>query len=228
MSLSSEQALRQELGRDERLLWNGVPKQGLLFRASDLLAVPFSLLWGGFAIFWEYSVTSAKDAPVIMELWGIPFVLIGLYMIVGRFFADAYLRKRTVYGVTDQRVIILSGLFNREVKSLALTTLSDITFTGRSDQRGTITFGPSVFGLSMMGSAPWPGAGKRIFDATLGATHLVSGGWNSNQYKVERAGEPGATVTLDSDGPIHAMLLVSLLLWRSTPTKAHGITVSAH
>lgn len=177
MVLSSEQALRQELGRDERLLWNGVPKQGLLLRGTDFLAIPFSLMWGGFAIFWEHSVSSVKDAPIFMELWGIPFVLVGLYMIVGRFFADAYLRKRTCYGVTDQRVIIMGGLFNREVKSLALNTLSDITFSDRSDQRGTITFAPSVFGFSMLGSAPWPGASKRMpptFDLIDNARHVYA------------------------------------------------------
>jgi hypothetical protein len=52
---------------------------------------------------------------------------------------------------------------------------------------------------------------NHVFDATLGATHLVSG-WNSNQYTAERSDAPGykpAKVTLDSDGPINSMLLVS-------------------
>jgi len=136
MTLSSEQVLRPELARDERLLWSGVPKQGVFLRRSDLLAVPLSLMLGGFAFFWERSVSTAKDAPIFMILWGVPFVLMGLYMIVGRFFADAYQRKRMFYGVTDQRVIILAGFFSREVKSLPLSTLSDITFNERSDKRG--------------------------------------------------------------------------------------------
>lgn len=177
MTLSIEQVLRPELGRDERLLWSGAPKQGLFFRTSDFLAVPFSLMWGGFALFWEYSVSSAKDAPIFMMLWGVPFVLVGLYIIVGRFFADAYQRKRTYYGVTDQRIVILSGLFSREVKSLPLTTLSDITFSERSDRRGTIMFGPSGFGFSMMGNAPWPGASKRMppaFDLIDNASHVYA------------------------------------------------------
>lgn len=177
MTLSSEQALRPELGRDERLLWSGVPKQGVFLRTSDIVAVPFSLMWGGFAFFWEGSVSSAKDAPIFMMLWGVPFVLMGLYMIVGRFFADAYQRKRLYYGVTDQRVIILGGLFSREVKSLPLSTLSDITFNERRDNRGTITFGPTNFGFSMMGSAPWPGASKRMpptFDLIDNARHVYA------------------------------------------------------
>jgi hypothetical protein len=62
-----------------------------------------------------------------MVLWGIPFVLVGLYLIIGRFFADAYLRARTCYGVTDQRVLIVTNLWNLQVKSVSLRTLGDIS-----------------------------------------------------------------------------------------------------
>jgi hypothetical protein len=164
MSFSTEQSLRPELGRDERLLWSGMPQQGLRFRSSDWLAVPFSLMWGGFAIFWEYSVSTARNAPVFMVLWGIPFVLVGLHIIVGRFFADAYQRSRTFYGVTDQRVIIIDGLFNRQVKSLPLPTLSDISLSERSNGSGTITFGPSATPYGVFGRT-WPGMGRRMAPA---------------------------------------------------------------
>lgn len=42
MTLSIEQVLRPELGCDERLLWSGVPRQGLLLRTSDIVAVSTS------------------------------------------------------------------------------------------------------------------------------------------------------------------------------------------
>jgi hypothetical protein len=164
MSFSTEQLLRPELGRDEQLLWSGMPRQGLCFRSSDWLAVPFSLMWGGFAIFWEYSASTTRDAPIFMTLWGIPFVLIGLYMIVGRFFGDAFLRSRTYYGVTDQRVIIVDGLFNRQVKSLPLTTLSDISLSERSNRSGSITFGTNNFPFASLGRS-WPGMGRQMAPA---------------------------------------------------------------
>ena len=87
MSFEVEQKLRPELSSGEHLLWSGVPSQGLRFRPADVFMVPFSLMWGGFAIFWEYSVVSSKGAPVFFTLWGIPFVLVGLNMIFGRFFS---------------------------------------------------------------------------------------------------------------------------------------------
>lgn len=164
MTYEIEQKLRPELTGSERLLWSGMPRQGVCFRASDWLAVPFSLMWGGFAIFWEYSVSMTEKAPVIMKLWGIPFVLIGLYMIVGRFLGDAFMRGRTYYGVTDQRVIIIDGLFNRQVKSLPLPTLSDISLSERSNRSGTITFGPNTSPYGSFGRA-WPGMGRRMAPA---------------------------------------------------------------
>jgi hypothetical protein len=161
MSSSIDQSLRRELGRDERLLWSGAPEQGVRLRPSDALAIPFSLLWGGFAFFWEYSVLQ-HGAPLLFGLWGVPFVLVGLYMIVGRFFGDAYLRSRTQYGVTDQRVIIVSGWINREVKNLPLASMSDITLSERPNGEGSIQFGPNPFGVPMVFGSAMPGSGRRM------------------------------------------------------------------
>ncbi len=82
------------LGRPVTLLWTGNPAQGLRFRAADLGLVPFSFLWFGFAIFWEYSAVSG-GTPLFFRLWGVPFLLVGLYISLGRFFVDARTYERT-------------------------------------------------------------------------------------------------------------------------------------
>lgn len=105
-----DDVLNSELVRRERFLWKGRPRQGLLFRSTDIYAIPFSLLWGGFAVFWEYSVlVNARGPANFFALWGIPFVFVGLYMVVGRFFADRYQRSRTYYGVTTSGSLFLPG-----------------------------------------------------------------------------------------------------------------------
>ncbi len=43
-------------------------------------------------------------APIIFCLFGIPSVLIGLFLLFGRFFTDAHIRGRTCYGITNERI----------------------------------------------------------------------------------------------------------------------------
>ena len=160
MNFEAEKMLTPELGRGERLLWTGRPRQGLRLRPSDWYLVPFSLLWGGFAFFWEFMVLTG-GAPWFFALWGVPFVLVGLYLIVGRFFADSYQRARTYYGVTDQRVLILSGLLNRRTTSIALPNLGEVSLTERSDRSGSITFGTPNAAYPAWWGSSWPGTGYK-------------------------------------------------------------------
>jgi len=151
-----ENELRQNLSFGEKLIWTGKPRTGIMLRSSDVFLIPFSLLWGGFAVFWESSVL-ATDAPFFFKLWGIPFVLAGIYMIIGRFFIDAKKRENTIYGITTDRIVIKSGVFSTDIKSLNIKTLSDITINQKSDNSGTITLGPTDMRYSMMQGMEWPG-----------------------------------------------------------------------
>jgi len=152
-----ENELKQSLSSNEKLVWSGKPKTGIVFRSTDIFLIPFSFLWAGFALFWESTVI-IHDAPILFKLWGIPFILVGLYVTIGRFFLDAKKRAGTTYGITANRIIIMSGIFNKEIKSLNIKTLSDITIIEKSDRSGTITFGPTDFRATMMEGFDWPGA----------------------------------------------------------------------
>jgi hypothetical protein len=44
--------IEQQLSAGERLLWSGQPRGGIRLHAADIFAIPFSVLWCGFAIFW--------------------------------------------------------------------------------------------------------------------------------------------------------------------------------
>ena len=152
------ESIRSELAPGEQVLWSGQPRQGLVVRGSDAFAIPFSLLWAGFAVFWL--VTAARSgAPLPFVLFGVPFVVVGVYIVIGRFLVESKQREKTFYAVTQQRIIIASGLFSRRVKSLNLKTISDLSISERSDGSGTITFGAQHPMAAMFGGmSAWPGA----------------------------------------------------------------------
>jgi hypothetical protein len=160
VSTTSVTSIQFPLDRDERQLWAGVPRPGIVLRPSDVFVIPFSFLWAGFTVFWELSVLR-DGAPGFFALWGIPFVLMGIYITVGRFFVDAVRRSRTTYAVTSTRVLIETGRvgpFAGSTRSLALRTLGEVTLREGANGTGTITFGAlPPFGAVFAGSS-WPGA----------------------------------------------------------------------
>ena len=158
-AITHHQKIEAQLSSGEQVLWSGQPRQGILFRGADALMIPFSLMWGGFAIFWELSVL-LSGAPMFFALWGIPFVIIGLYLIFGRFFFEAKHRANTFYAVTNERILIIAGMFSQKVKSMNRRTLSDLSLSEGSGDVGTITFGSGSRFSALYGLFPrWPGIG---------------------------------------------------------------------
>ena len=133
-----------ELLKGENLLWFGQPESNIIFSGKDIFLIPFSLLWGGFAIFWEVSVIRF-GAPFPFALFGIPFVLIGLYFIFGRFIYKVIKKKHTYYAVTNQRVLILTHLVNRNLKAEFINQIPTINKNIRANGTGTILFGNNSF-----------------------------------------------------------------------------------
>jgi hypothetical protein len=136
--------LQPELLPGEYLLWAGRPLRKVVFHSSDWIAIPFSLLWGGFAIFWEGAVAG---------YWGIPFVLAGQYLIWGRFARVAWKKKRTYYGLTNNRVIVVNVSSNRKQTAAYLNGLDACSLSTRSDGIGTIEFAPEPLQPGMLGFA---------------------------------------------------------------------------
>lgn len=83
MEVLAERQLAPYLLPGETLLWTGRPDPAKHVGASDILAVPFSVLWCGFAIFWTISAVAGTSPRC--ALFGLPFVVLGLYFVFGRF-----------------------------------------------------------------------------------------------------------------------------------------------
>lgn len=102
-----------ELRPGERLLWVGQSDPSRMLTGRDAFLIPFSLVWGGFAIFWEVSVLTT-GAPWFFGLFGAVFVLIGLHLIAGRFLVKRHRKRTEVYAVTDRRAFVTTGKNTRE------------------------------------------------------------------------------------------------------------------
>lgn len=147
---------RSNLRPDEYILWKGKPQPGHLLTGADTFMIPFSIFWCGFAIFWE-TMAIGSGAPLFFCLFGVPFILVGLYITVGRFFHRAYLLKHTEYVITSKRILRMRGRRMDSITGAAMFNMSVIT---RRDGSGTITFGQ--MNPYMRGGRDWNGENYRF------------------------------------------------------------------
>ena len=139
--------LQSELLSGENLLWAGRPNPGVIFHSDDWALIPFSLFWVAFTTFWEsaalgYWGNGGKGGSVFMSLWGIPFILMGQYLLWGRYVYDGWLKRRTYYGVTSRRILIVQEGWNRKTSFNYIDVLPTIDKEGSPN--GTIWFGPKL------------------------------------------------------------------------------------
>lgn len=139
---------QSELQSGESLYWTGTadPRRAAL---SALPASIFGIPFAGFALFWitqAYHATSAMSRSShnafasgfqVFPLFGLPFLLIGLGIILAPLWA--FLKGgNTVYAVTNQRVMIITGTSNRSVKSLTPADIVSVDHRERPDGSGDI------------------------------------------------------------------------------------------
>ena len=142
----------------ESLLWWGRPDPEKHIGRNDAFLVPFSLLWGGFAIFWEVSAI-AEGAPGFFAVFGAFFVAMGLYLIVGRFVVKASRKRRTAYGLTDRRALVAVGSGSLSETELARQPIDHRL--SRDRKHLTVVFGrPAAGGAA---AAAYANTGMELF-----------------------------------------------------------------
>ncbi|MBI1187880.1 MAG: hypothetical protein GC206_11235 [Alphaproteobacteria bacterium] len=119
----------------ETVLWTGRPPQGLLLRRADAVLIPFTFLWLAVGVW-----VVAPD--FIFPVEDTVLILVGGYLAVGRFVADAHFRSTTYYAVTDRRILILGGFRGKSVETIAFPAAKDVVLRLRDAARGTLVFGP--------------------------------------------------------------------------------------
>jgi hypothetical protein len=138
----------------ERILWTGEPGQGVRVRRADRSMIPFSLLWLGFSIAWES--WAIRDGRWGFVLWGVPFLIIGAQLTVGRFVSDARRRARTSYVLTDRRILVSFGGRRPSVSTFSLRTIPAVTLVEMTQGEGDI-----VLGFPTDGTSRWAAGARR-------------------------------------------------------------------
>jgi hypothetical protein len=139
---------QSELQSGESLYWSGTADPGRA-ALSALPATLFGIPFAGFALFWitqAYHATSAlskssHDAFTggfrVFPLFGLPFLVIGFGIILAPLWA--FLKGgSTVYAVTNQRVMVITGSTNRSVKSYTPADILGVEHRERRDGSGDI------------------------------------------------------------------------------------------
>lgn len=96
----------------ERILWQGRPDARVEWGEVLSFQSMFGLVFTGFAVFWVAMARSMDNhfedggLTTIFPLFGLPFVAIGLHLVVGRLLLDAFRRRGTWYTLTDRTAFI--------------------------------------------------------------------------------------------------------------------------
>ena len=130
----------------ESLLWEGAPATGLRFTGKGFVLSFFGIFFLSFSIFWvgmASSMSAAGPEAILLPLFGAPFVLVGLWLVVGHWFYDAYKRKRTRYALTNKRALIARTVFGRKMESYPIGKGSQIRLI--SGDLDTVNFAERVY-----------------------------------------------------------------------------------
>lgn len=162
-----EEPFRDELRKDEKILWTGGPDPKVLFTVADLFFLPFGLIWTGMLVWMLSGIVSgpggnSSSAPP--PLWFfIPFMAAGFWILIGRFMYKVWKKKRTHYAVTDKRILIVTRSFGKHVRTAYLNTIPGITRSIGAKGIGTVRFGNSS-----LWSSVYANTGMEMFGAFYG------------------------------------------------------------
>jgi hypothetical protein len=143
--------LDAHLAPGEVILWRGKPeRRPFIFRTWPLSIFGIALIVA--ALFYEVIVLTT-EAPDLLSLPVLPFLLVALYMAFGHFFVTAREWTNTDYVVTERQVLIRHGILTPTVTKYSLHGLPLTTIEMRGHDIGNLLFKPR----EGQGYGPYPG-----------------------------------------------------------------------
>ncbi len=139
--------IRRELSAGEQIVWSGRPRQGVRATFEQRGCAQFVVI--AFLLFWLLAVASLT----LRHLWddeghfdpgallgGFVMVTVGSACLAFAVGYDAVDRAHTFYGLTNRRIILITGILRPSVWSYPLHQLQRIEVEVQDDGHGTILF----------------------------------------------------------------------------------------
>ncbi len=116
----------------ERVVWTGGPESGIRFGKGDLLGSIFLIMW--LAVLLAMLVLGSEDIGGHIAIVVVPLLLFGFHALATRHYTDAAQRRRSQYGITNQR-LIATGRYNLWC---SLDSISNLQLLLHKDGTGTL------------------------------------------------------------------------------------------
>ncbi len=129
-------AARALLEPDEKLIWAEFSST----RSQRRRVVPaliFGLVFTGFSAFWIWSAVTVAGS-FLPFLFGLPFLAAGVFLTCRPFLPG--LGRRSLYAITDRRLMIAGGGRRKRVASYGAEELGEIEVYERGDGTGDVIF----------------------------------------------------------------------------------------
>ncbi|MDG3041105.1 YdbT family protein [Roseicyclus marinus] len=144
----------------ETVLWQGQPLPGIIWRDMIGGRLPIGIIFTAFSTFWiglTIWMAASIDGPILLRLLfpmaGLPFLGIGVYMLVGHLYWDALVRGGTWYTLTDRRAFIATDVFGRrKLDSYPIDEMTGLSL--RDGVPGDVIFGTVTHSFRRRAAAP--------------------------------------------------------------------------
>jgi len=159
--VQAQNRLVRELEQGERVLWSGRPENRRWLSSQDVVLLPFSIVWCAIVFASSAGALSSHsgEGGAFSILSNVPFVLIGLYLLVGRLFVRRRLRRRTLYAITETRALAIEGTWRgaERVTSVWFGAYPSVDEQLGRNGVGTIVVGSLATGRRRLGAGSgWP------------------------------------------------------------------------
>lgn len=142
--------MQSEMRPGEKLIWADRPSSLRSHAMQHVVTSVFGIPFLAFALFWTWMASGMLNSDrggtgtsidYLFPMFGLPFILVGIGLVLSPLWG-MWKGAKTMYALTDQRVIVAEGGASRSVQSWSLEDVDEIT---RTDRGGT---GDVVFSKS--------------------------------------------------------------------------------